>query len=140
MYEISNEMEADQSELIALVQQMGADERDRHVNKMREILSDDLLFRRANGSIVTKTQYLEQLENPQNSYDYLESENIEASVNENAGQKTAVVSLLVVARGQKGDTSFAGVFHNVRLFVKEAEGWRCRVWLNTKVAESKILS
>lgn len=79
-----------------------------------------------------------------NRYDYLVSENIAVAVNEatisgTTRQKTAVVSLLVRAKGQRAATGpFEGVFRNVRLFVHEEGVWRCRVWLNTRIGPSEI--
>ena len=96
---------------------------------LRNILAPELVFRRASGKIVTKSDYLAELVKPENTYEYLESENVKVAVN----GENALVSLLVRAKGRRGETEFEGEFQNLRVFVKQAEKWCCVVWFNTRV-------
>jgi hypothetical protein len=85
---------------------------------LRTIMADDLIFRRASGDLVGKEQFLEPLE-----------KGMEITVDKD----TAVVTLLVWAKGQRNGTEFKGLYRNIRMFVKSQEDWQCAVWLNTKV-------
>jgi hypothetical protein len=66
---------------------------------------------------------------PENTYDYLDSEDIRVQ----SYGDVAVVSLRVRAAGRRGEAKFEGVFRNIRLFVKSDKGWQCAVWFNTRV-------
>jgi Domain of unknown function (DUF4440) len=98
---------------------------------LKNILADELVFRRASGKIVTKDEYLAELVKPENTYEYLVSEAVEIAFNEDS----ALVSLVVRAKGKRGATEFEGSFQNLRVFVKQAEKWCCVVWFNTRISE-----
>ncbi len=90
------------------------------------VLHDDLVFRRADGRLVSKRDYLDAV--PNRTYERLEAEIVRIHETE----ASAVVTLLVdaVVRTQDGGT-LAGRFRNVRVFVRDGGGWRCRIWVNT---------
>lgn len=118
--------------LIELNTQIGEAEmrhNDEDVAFLVQVLSDDLIFRRANGQIVRKKEFLWDLIQPENTFDYLIPENVEPKVFED----TAVVSLLVRAKGKRGEAGFEGVYRNLRLFQKREGEWRCVVWFNTEI-------
>lgn len=115
--------------LIGLNVLIGEAELNRDENFLREILSDDLVFRRANGDVVTKEIYLSELANPENTYEYLRAENIKAQVNEDA----ALISLIVTAKGKRGEKKFEGKFRNLRVFTGDEKKRRCVIWHNTKL-------
>ena len=126
---------ADQAELIELTKRLGDAEKGRDEKFMRDVLSDALVFRRANGTIVNKTLYLEGLTNPANTYDRLNTEDVEVRTY----QDIAVVTLCVDAAGMRGGKPFAGKFRNVRIFMKDntaPHGWRCHMWFNFKIGNS----
>jgi Domain of unknown function (DUF4440) len=83
----------------------------------------------ARGPQVTKKQYLEGLQDPDNTYELLESKEIETIVFDKC---TALVSLQVEARGTRSGNPFEGSYRNTRLFVKERGSWRCAVWFNSR--------
>src|SRR5262249_25098504 len=83
----------------------------------KSLLAEKLTFRRANGAVVDKATFLKDLLNPANTYDLLESENISATIHEGV----AVVTLLVRAKYMREGKPFAGVYRNVRIFLKEAD-------------------
>lgn len=119
--------------LTELNKKIGEAEKARDDKFMAEILSDKLVFRRADGITVNKTCYLESLTNPANTYNHLEVSEIEVQI----FQDVAVVSLCVQASGQRGDKPFSGRFRNIRIFMKEVDaphGWRCYMWFNTKIS------
>jgi glyoxylase I family protein len=90
------------------------------------VLHDDLLFRRADGTIVTKQQYLDAV--PTRTYDVLEVElgQIEET------ETSAVVLVSVRAEGASNGKAFKGTYRNTRLFVREGGSWLCRVWVNVR--------
>src|SRR5262245_37180493 len=124
----------DELELEHLAVRMGEAERKRDVPFLRGILADDLWFRRASGKVVNKAQYLKDLESSENSYEYLESEDVAARVWESVG----VVALRVRAAVLRGGTRDEGVFRNLRLFERRGEGWKCVAWLNTRVSDRGV--
>ena len=101
---------------------------------MQEVLSDELVFRRANGSVTSKADYLQGLMNTENTYDRLDADDIEVQTYEGM----AVVSLCVNAAGMRGVSPFAGKFRNVRIFMQDStapHGWLCHMWFNTKIGD-----
>ena len=122
--------------LVEIAIKMGEAELRRDDATLRDILDKDLRFRRANGEIVDKEAFLEDLEDSSNTYDCLESEVVDVTVYETS----AIVVLIVLARGTRRGTSFEGTFRNIRLFLRdsqESEGaWRCALWLNTKTGSA----
>lgn len=115
--------------LIGLNVLIGDAELNRDENFLREVLADDLAFRRASGAVVTKDEYLSELIKPENTYEYLRSENIKAQINTDA----ALVSLVVSAKGKRGEKEFEGRFRNLRVFINDGKSWRCAVWHNTRI-------
>jgi hypothetical protein len=114
--------------LIGLNVLIGEAELNRDENFLREVLADELVFRRANASIVTKDEYLADLIKPENIYEYLVAENIKAQVKDD----TALVSLNIRAKGKRGEKEFEGNFRNLRVFVRKEKNWQCVVWHNTR--------
>jgi hypothetical protein len=119
--------------LVATAIEMGEAELRRDRAAMERILDKALRFRRANGDIVDNEVFLKDLQDPRNTYDCLQSEVVDVTVYENS----AIVVLVVLARGTRRGKSFEGTFRNIRLFIRdpqESEGaWRCALWLNTKI-------
>jgi hypothetical protein len=118
-----------EKELIELNMKIGEAEKQRDEAFLKRLLSEDLIFRRANGKIVNKKEYLESLQDPANTYDYIISEDVKPTIFEDV----AVVSLRVRARGKRGASTFEGNFRNIRLFLKNQE-WQCAVWFNTPIS------
>jgi len=93
-----------------------------------ELLTDNFLFRRADGTIVDKRHYLGDLELvAKNPYERLES--VVESVILDGG--SGVVNVLVLAKRKKMER--AAVFQNVRVFSREGENWKLIMWVNTKI-------
>jgi hypothetical protein len=110
--------------------QIGEAELGRDEAFLRSVLADELVFRRASGKVITKEEYLTELMKPENTYDYLISENTKAVIND----ETSLVSLRVRAKGKRGETGFEGVFHNLRVFVRREDEWQCLVWFNRRIS------
>lgn len=126
-----NNKNGEQAVLSELNKQIGVAEKARDAKFMRDVLSDALAFRRADGTVVDKTFYLEGLMNPENTYERLDVKDIEVQTYEDL----AVVTLCVDATGMRGQKPFLGQFRNVRIFMKDstaAHGWRCHMWFNSK--------
>jgi ketosteroid isomerase-like protein len=107
-----------------------AAEMERNAAYLASILADDLVFRRAGGAHVTKEQYLEVLRNEDNTYEYVHCDDIEVIT---VDPNTAFVSLLVWAKGRRGEEGFKGIYRNTRLFRRRDGDWRLAVWFNTPV-------
>lgn len=115
--------------LIGLNVLLGEAELKRDEIFFREVLADDLAFRRANGTVVTKEEYLTDLMKPENTYEYLNAENIKAQIKD----ETALVSLNVRAKGKRGEKEFEGNFRNLRVFLRTGKNWQCVIWHNTRL-------
>jgi glyoxylase I family protein len=105
---------------------IGAAEKEHDLDFLREVLHDELVFRRADGTVVGKDEYLRSLED--RTYDVLDVEVADVD----ARAESAVVTAIVTARGTSGGAPFAGTFRNVRTFVRDEERWQCRLWINTR--------
>ena len=95
-----------------------------------KLLADTFLFRRADGTIVDKRQYLDDLGSvAKNPYERLESVVENVTLDGNSG----VVNVLVLAKRKNMDR--AAVFQNVRVFSHEDENWKLIMWVNTKIGD-----
>lgn len=106
---------------------IGVAEKAHDLEFLRDVLDDDLIFRRADGRIVGKDAYLEALR--ARTYEAVATEISE--VDEQGD--SAVVTAIVTASGASDGKPFSGTFRNVRTFVADDDGWRCTLWINTRV-------
>jgi catechol 2,3-dioxygenase-like lactoylglutathione lyase family enzyme len=106
--------------------EIGDAEQKHEVDRLKAILHDDLIFRRADGTVVNRAQYLAAV--PTRDYDMLSSDVVEVDVREGS----AIVTVLVTAVGSANGKPFAGTFRNTRMFVSVDGEWRCRLWLNAR--------
>ncbi len=95
---MTNSVQFDATTLCDLAHRMGEAEETRDEAFFGRLLADKLTFRRANKAIVDKVTFLNDLMNPANTYELLESEVTSAQVFEGI----AVVTLLVRAKGMRG--------------------------------------
>jgi len=107
--------------------EIGAAEQNRDLDFLDAALHDDLIFRRADGSIVGKEAYINSV--CRRTYDSIMTEVLD--VDERAD--SAVVTALVTASGTINGKPFSGTFRNVRTFVGGKGRWRCRMWINNRV-------
>ena len=108
--------------------EIGECERARNVARLAELLHDELEFRRADGTIVQKQEYLDAV--PARMYTTLASDVVAVD----AGGASPTVTVIVRAAGTENGRSFAGTFRNTRVFVHEDDRWQCRLWVDTRVA------
>jgi catechol 2,3-dioxygenase-like lactoylglutathione lyase family enzyme len=113
-------------ELRSINVEIGAAEQRHDVGYLSGVLHDELIFRRADGKIVTKEDYLRAV--PTREYATLESDVAELHVT--AG--TALATVLVRAEGRANGTEFRGTYRNLRVFVSEGDRWLCKVWVNAR--------
>jgi len=119
-------------ELISLNERIGEAERTGDAEFLKSVLSDNLRFRRANGTIVDKAIYLDDLTKPGNITDELRSTDIVPTVYEDL----AVVVLLVAVKGMRCGNKLDGVFRNIRIFLDEPDKrprWQLHSWFNVRV-------
>jgi glyoxylase I family protein len=116
----------DRKDLRALNLEIGEAERNHDVDSLRDVLHDELVFRRADGILVGKDAYLADL--PNRAYDELTVEVADLEERD----ESAVVTVMVSVRGTAHGQPFGGTFRNVRTFVKADDGWQCRFWINTR--------
>lgn len=88
-------------------------------------LSDQLIFRRANGKVVGKQKFLEELKN--NPFLTRASEMTEVNLLEDR----ALVTLIVV--GTRRDDGSVHYYRNIRLFVRDADRWLLEFWYNFEI-------
>ena len=106
---------------------IGVAEREQDTGFLREVLDNDLIFRRADGKVVGKEDYLSDLAN--RTYERLDVDVVEVDEKSDS----AVVTTIVAARGTNNGKPFSGTFRNVRTFVGGDGAWRCTLWINTRV-------
>jgi hypothetical protein len=94
------------------------------------LLADDFIFRRANGAIVGKSEYIDGLASVvENPYEQ-RGERVESvTVNGNS----AVVNAIVIVRRRNMERP--GEFKNVRVFRQENDDWQLAIWINTKIRD-----
>jgi hypothetical protein len=108
---------------------IGEAEFSRDADFLNDILADELVFRRANGTIVTKEFFLTELKKLENTFTFLHSEDIKVAI---IGENS-LVSLIVHTKGRRGEAEFEGRFRNLRIFIRREDKWQCIVWFNTKI-------
>ena len=128
------ECQAEDETLVALNGRMHAEEkRGREgLGFFRDLLDQTLRFRRADGTIVTRDEFLVDLVDPANGRDSIDPvEPLTCHVYEN----TAVASVLLHVAGHNGTKHFDGLFRNIRIFHRDGAGapWRLKVWFNDAV-------
>lgn len=115
-------------ELTQFNRKIGEAEIERDIKFLRDHLSNKLIFRRAGGQIINRETYLADLISPENTYEYVNSENVEVL---EYSEDIALASLRVRAKGKRADTTFEGIYRNTRLFLKHQGIWQCAIWFNT---------
>lgn len=132
---MTDRVRRDTTTLCDLARRMGEAEKSRGAEFFKLVLAETLTFRRANKAVVNKAMFIDDLLNPDNTYEMLESEVTSAQVFEGV----AVVTLLVRAKGLREGKQFAGVFRNVRTFLLEPDHkdqpWQLHAWFNERVSD-----
>lgn len=127
--------EASATTLCDLARRMGEAEKSKDAEFFKSLLAETLTFRRANKAVVNKAIFLQDLLNPTNTYEMLESEVTSAQVFEGV----AVLSLLVRAKGLREGKPFAGLYRNIRTFLFEPDHkdqpWQLYAWFNERVSD-----
>lgn len=87
-------------------------------------LSEQLIFRRASGKVITKSTFLEDLK--PNNYEYNIPFNITVNVAEDG--QSAAISLTIAAKIM--DPPIEGTWRNIRLFQQNNDVWQIVSWYN----------
>jgi len=122
-------------ELITLNQRIGEAERTKDEQFLKSVLSENLRFRRANGTIVDKAIYIVDLMKPENTTDDLHSDDIVPRIHGNV----AVVELSVKVKGMRGGKKLDCAFRNIRIFLREPAKqpqWQLHSWFNVAPSET----
>ena len=123
-----------EQDLIDLNLKLGAAEKNKDEVFLRSILSEALRFRRANGTIVDKPIFLDDLTKPGNTTDELTSDQIHVQFCE---ENLAIVTLVVQITGNRCGRDVKGEFRNVRIFRKEPDKqipWQLHFWFNERIS------
>jgi hypothetical protein len=99
------------------------------VEFFKQALSGELIFRRASGEVVTKSEFLAQLGDPSNGYETLRASRPRVAVLSDV----ALARLIITTKGMRGGHHFEGIFENLRVFRHSDGGWRCLVWFNSRM-------
>jgi hypothetical protein len=97
------------------------------INKLDGILSPQILFRRADKSVVGKKEFMDALQRP-SPFATRESSNV---VVEMRGDR-AVCTLVVTTAKQDGP---ADHYRNIRWFVHEDNRWLMEYWFNDDISD-----
>jgi hypothetical protein len=125
-----------EEELIQLNIVIGEAEKQRDKDTLDRILANGLIFRRASGVVIDKATYLKELQNPENTCNYLCSEVIDIKLSKS--QTVALVAHHVRAKGKGGENPFEDVYRNIRFFQKGEQGWQCHMWFNESLESLSI--
>ncbi len=142
--------EPNERELAALVQanfdiprweNQAADD-PRALQALQELLHPSLVFRRANGTIVTLGEYLQRFREPPPSDGKGLSVHRWGSTDLKLLHLTAdsaVVSIVVhtVETDRESSKGRRGAYENLRAFVLEQGRWKCRMWINYPVSGAR---
>jgi len=109
-----------EAELLKINEQIGAAEEAGDARFLRGVLADELVFRKGDGGVVNKAQFLADV--PNRKFERV-SKNIKIAFDD--GENLALVTLTVEALGNE--------FRNLRVFERRAAGWQCIIWFNTKL-------
>src|SRR4051812_10108780 len=95
------------------------------------LLDERFQFRRGNGSIADKQEYLDGLGGPGDSSDVLTTDARQLQI---LGDQ-AFVEAWVYLNGTRHGQPVDGTFRNLRLFERAPDGWRCVMWFNKPLAQ-----
>lgn len=112
----------DQSALRKLNMEIAAAEDRGDHQWLANILASELAFRRANGVVVGKAQFISDVKARKESKTEVESITF-------YGKDRAVVTCIVTLKIDGKDVAF----HNVRLFIREETGWKLLGWANERL-------
>ena len=102
------------------------------VRKLDELLSPDLLFRRADKSVVGKKEFMEALSGP-SPFTKRESTNVDVVLRD----ERALATLIVTTTKEDGSVNR---YRNIRWFARDGGRWRLEYWFNDNVADARHLS
>jgi hypothetical protein len=97
-------------------------------HQLDELIAQDFIFRRADGSVVGKAEFIAGLDGP-SPFSSRRSEDIAVTV---TGSRALAVLTVVTARAD----GTLGRFRNVRAFARTASGWSLDVWFNDELPGS----
>lgn len=91
--------------------------------RLENILASQISFRRANGTVVGKEQFLKDVKPRTPTKTIVESVKF-------YGTDRAIVTCIVIMKIDKQDTKF----HNLRIFIREGSDWKLLSWANERLA------
>ena len=97
------------------------------------LLDEDLRFRRASGTVVTRDRFLHDLARPDNRRTRIEA--VEGPGIQVLGDR-ALVQVVLAVEGSDGETPVDGVYRNNRVFERDGAGpWALTVWFNERLGD-----
>ena len=119
------------SELMGLNERIPEAEKTRDVARLDAILDADLIFKRADGSIVGRSAYLDSVKDMSNTIQWIDQ--MITSLELNKANDVAIVNAVVRFRGVRSGRDVQGIFRNIRYFRKVA-GWKLFLWHNDRLS------
>ena len=119
---------APESDLWQLNQEIAAMEQQRGITAQkffRKILSDKLIFRRANGKVMGKADFLKTLQTPSPFTEY-SIESLEEEPLANI-RRQVLVTVMMRTQDQYATVRY---FRSIRLFTRTRTGWKLGFWYN----------
>jgi Domain of unknown function (DUF4440) len=110
-------------------EQRGAD----GVQYFAGLLDEDLRFRSAGGTVVTRDRFLHDLARPDNTRTRIEA--VEGPGIQVPGDR-APVQVVLAVEGSDGGAPVDGVYRNIRVIERDGAGpWALTVWFNERVGD-----
>jgi len=98
---------------------------DEAIAQLNRCLSTDLVFRRADGSVVGKEAFMNGLRGP-SPFVRRESRGARVTI---LGERALVIVTVIGIR----ENASRGVYRNVRVFFRHGAEWRLEIWFNDDV-------
>ncbi len=103
--------------------------------EFQSYLDDEMVFRRGDGTIATKEEFLASLENEGNLTSELRSKIVLIEVR----GTQAIVIILVYLKGTRNGKEIDATFRNIRLF-EFRDDWKCVMWFNKPYSSDEYTS
>jgi quercetin dioxygenase-like cupin family protein len=106
-------------------------EKRRDITYLEGLVDQNLIFKRADGSIADQSTYLDSVRNLSNTIQWIDQ--IITSLEFNKSNDVAIVNAIVKFHGVRSGQSVQGIFRNIRYF-RKGVGWKLFLWHNDRLS------